>query len=256
MMPSRSRLFLPSLVALGVLAAAALARAQEWTWPEKPVNLKVLPKEFTGKRLSPIMRGFTRSLGVRCTYCHVGEEGKPLSTYDFASDQNPNKDRAREMYRMLGDISDHLKKIPPSGDKRVNMWCHTCHQGRPRPTTLEEEMGEAYRRSGVTAALARYRELRERYYGRGAYDFGEGSLNAFGHELLEKGDADGAIAMLRLNTSQFPQSGSVWASLAEGYLAAGQKTLAQIYYRKSLEVDPQNSDALAKLRMLEEKTPD
>jgi tetratricopeptide (TPR) repeat protein len=249
MMPSRSRLFLPSLVALGVLAAAALARAQEWTWPEKPVNLKVLPKEFTGKRLSPIMRGFTRSLGVRCTYCHVGEEGKPLSTYDFASDQNPNKDRAREMYRMLGDISDHLKKIPPSGDKRVNMWCHTCHQGRPRPTTLEEEMGEAYRRSGVTAALARYRELRERYYG-------EGSLNAFGHELLEKGDADGAIAMLRLNTSQFPQSGSVWASLAEGYLAAGQKTLAQIYYRKSLEVDPQNSDALAKLRMLEEKTPD
>jgi len=22
------------------------------------------------------------------------------------------------MYRMLGDVSDHLKKIPPSGDKR------------------------------------------------------------------------------------------------------------------------------------------
>jgi tetratricopeptide (TPR) repeat protein len=252
----RRRFFFPRLVALGVFAAAALVRAQEWTWPEKPVNLKVLSKEFTGKRLAPIMKGFTRSLGVRCTYCHVGEEGKPLSTYDFASDQNPNKDRAREMYRMLGDVSDHLKKISPSGDKRVNMWCHTCHQGRPRPTTLEEELGEAYRRSGVTSALARYRELRERYYGRGAYDFGEGSLNAFGHELLEKGDADGAIAVLRLNTSQFPQSGSVWASLAEGYLAAAQKTLAQIYYRKSLEVDPQNSDALAKLRKLEEKTPD
>ena len=53
--------------------------------------------------------------------CHKGEEGKPLSTYDFASDDNPNKNRAREMYRMLGDISDHLKKIEPSGDKRVNM---------------------------------------------------------------------------------------------------------------------------------------
>lgn len=253
MMPSRSHLFFSSLVALGVFGAVPFLRGQEWTWPEKPVNLKVLPREFTGQKLSPIMRGFTRSLGVRCTYCHVGEEGKPLSTYDFASDQNPNKERAREMYRMLGEINDHLKKIAPSGDKRVNMWCHTCHQGRPRPATLEEELGEAYRRSGVTAALARYRELRERHYGRGAYDFGEGSLNAFGHELLGKGDVEGAVAVFRLNTSQFPQSGNVWDSLAEGYLAAGNTLLAQIFCRKSLEVDPQNAGALARLRKLEGK---
>jgi hypothetical protein len=29
--------------------------------------------------------------------CHEGEEGKPPCTCDFASDENPNKDRAREM---------------------------------------------------------------------------------------------------------------------------------------------------------------
>ena len=33
-----------------------------------------------------VMPGFTRALGVRCSYCHVGEEGESLSTYDFASD--------------------------------------------------------------------------------------------------------------------------------------------------------------------------
>src|SRR5262249_50284696 len=159
------------------LAAAALAAAispargavlpdEEWKWPEKPKNLKVLPEDFTGKRLQPVMTGFTRALGVRCPYCHVGEEGKPLSTFDFASDERPNKERAREMLRMLKDINEHLKKITPSGDKRVNMWCHTCHQGRPRPTTLEEEMGEAYRRAGISAALSRYRELKEKFYGR------------------------------------------------------------------------------------------
>jgi len=199
------------------------------------------------------MTGFTRALGVRCTYCHVGEEGKPLSTYDFASDQNPNKGRAREMYRMLGSINDHLKKIQPSGDKRVNMWCHTCHQGRSRPMTLAEELGEAHRKSGVNGALARYRELRQRYYGRGGYDFGEGSLNTFGYELLEKGDHEGAIAILRLNASEFPQSGNVWDSLAEGYLKAGNKMLAEIYYRKALELDPQNKNALAKLTELQKK---
>ena len=102
------------------------------------------------------MIGFTRALGVRCSYCHKGEEGKPLSAYDFASDDNPNKNRAREMYRMLGDINDHLKKIEPSGDKRGNMWCHTCHHGRPRPMTLDEELGEQYRKKGLQAALDDY----------------------------------------------------------------------------------------------------
>ena len=149
---------LPMTVALGlcILGVGAAAAAQDdWHWPEKGKNFQVFPKDFPAQKLSAVMRGFTRALGVRCTYCHVGQEGKPLSTYDFVSDQNPNKKRAREMYLMLGEISDHLKKIDPSGDKRVNMWCHTCHQGRPRPTTLEEELGEAYRKAGVTAAIAR-----------------------------------------------------------------------------------------------------
>jgi tetratricopeptide (TPR) repeat protein len=238
---------------VSIAFAFSSAHAQDqWTWPEKPKNLQVL-KDFTGQRLRPVMTGFTRALGVRCSYCHVGEEGKPLSTYDFASDANLNKDRAREMLRMLGSINDHLKKIEPSGKTRVNMWCHTCHQGRPRPTTLEEELNEAYARSGVTAAVARYRELRERFYGKGGYDFSERSLNAFAYELLGKKDYDGGIAIFRLNASEFPQSGNVWDSLAEAYLAAGKSQLAEIYYRKSLEIDPQNENAAKKLREIEGK---
>src|SRR3954471_10923860 len=130
-----------SLFVCAVFAVTTRAEQDRWSWPEKPQNLKVLPPTWTGARLQPVMFGFTRALGVRCSYCHVGEEGKPLTTYDFVSDANPNKDRAREMLRMLGDVNEHLKKLEPSGDKRVNMWCHTCHRGRPRPMTLEEELG-------------------------------------------------------------------------------------------------------------------
>lgn len=241
-----------ALAATTSWAGAAVLPDEGWKWPEKPKNLKVLPEDFTGKRLQPVMTGFTRALGVRCPYCHVGEEGKPLSTFDFASDENPNKDRAREMLRMLKDINEHLKKITPSGEKRVNMWCHTCHQGRPRPTTLEEEMAEAYRRGGVAAALSRYRELKERFYGRAGYDFSERSLNAIGYELLSKKDNDSAIAIFRENTAQFPKSANAWDSLAEGYLAAGNKEQATINYRKALELDPKNANAAEKLRQLEE----
>ena len=47
----------------------------------------------SGERLRPVMMGFTRALGVRCNHCHVGEDGQPLSTFDFVSDENPNKVR-------------------------------------------------------------------------------------------------------------------------------------------------------------------
>ena len=201
------------------------------------------------------MFGFTRALGVRCSYCHKGEEGKPLSTYDFASDDNPNKNRAREMLRMLNDIEVDLKKIEPSGDKRVNMWCHTCHHGRPRPMTLDEELGEQYRKKGLQAALDDYAELKKKYYGRAAFDFGEGSLNVFGHTLLEDNDTAGAIRVFQLNTATFPDSPNVWDSLAEGYLKAGDLAMAQENYEKALKLDPSNQDAKDALKKIKDAQP-
>ena len=241
-----------ALIAVAAAACSGSALAQEkWSWPDKGKNLQVLPKDFSAERLRAVMKGFTRSLGVRCSHCHVGQEGKPLSTFDFASDQNPNKDRAREMYRMLGDINGHLKKIQPSGPKRVNMWCHTCHQGKPRPTTLAEELDFAREQGGVSAALARYHELRRRFEDKGAYDFSESALNEYGDDRLEAKDFDVAIAFLRVNTVEHPGSGDAWDRLGEAYLAAGKKELARIAYSKSLELNPDNANALAKLGELE-----
>ena len=242
-------------VVVGFLALApSSSKAQEsWRWPEQIKNPKVLPKDFPPVKLSAVMRGFTRALGVRCTYCHVGQEGQPLQTYDFASDQIPNKARAQEMYLMLGDINGHLKKITPSGDRRVNMWCDTCHRGRPRPMTLVEDLGDAYRKAGVTGAIGRYRELREKFALAGAYDFREQSLDAFAEDLQEQKDTAGSITVRRLSTSEFPQSSDAWESLAGAYRAAGSAELATIYYRKALEIDPQNETALESLKTLEKR---
>ncbi len=244
-------------VLLGVLCITVLCpvsgRGQgAWIWPEKPKNLQVLPKEWPGSRLRPVMIGFTRALGVRCSYCHKGEEGKPLSTYDFASDENPNKNRAREMYRMLNEIDEHLKRIEPSGDKRVNMWCHTCHHGRPRPMTLDEELNEHYRKKDLQAALDDYADLKKKYYGRAAFDFGEDPLNVFAYTLLENNDTTGAIQVFKLNAETFPDSPNVWDSLAEGYLKAGDLKKAQENYEKALRLDPANQSAKDALTRIKE----
>jgi tetratricopeptide (TPR) repeat protein len=198
------------------------------------------------------MFGFTRSLGVACSYCHVGEIGKPLTTYNFVSDANPNKEKAREMYRMLGDINEHLKKIKPSGDKPVNMWCHTCHAGRPRPMTLEEDLGERYRAGGIDAAVARYGELKSAFHGRGGYDFGERSLNSFGYSILRQ-DPGSAVRIFALNTELFPESPNVWDSLGEGYLAAGEPGRARECYQKVLSLEPNNPNAVLMLKKIEEE---
>jgi tetratricopeptide (TPR) repeat protein len=240
------------LFATAVAGVQSVARAQGFTWPEKPKNLRVLPKDTTGEKLRPIMVGFSRALGVRCSYCHKGDDAQPLTTYDFASDEKPNKDRAREMLRMLADINTDLKKIQPSGDTRVNMWCGTCHRGRPRPTTLVEELGEKYRKEGVKPALELYADLRKRFLERGAYDFGEGSLNDFGYEVLGKNDFAGAIEIFKLNVQQFPNSGNVYDSLGEAYMKSGDNALAQQMYEKSLALDPKNNNAKAMLAKLKE----
>lgn len=243
----RRSLFAAALLALAT--SAVHAQGARWDWPAKSKNLKVLPADTSADALRGAMRAFTGALGVRCNYCHVGEEGKPLGTYDFASDANPNKERAREMMRMMGAIEGHLQKIEPSAE-RVGVRCQTCHQGRARPTTLAEELLEAYRRGGREAIAPRYMELRARYYGSGGLDFGERALNNIGYELLRSGEAadlEAAIAVLRLNAEQFPQSGNVWDSLAEAYAKSGRGAIAEIYYRKALELDPDNDHALEAL---------
>ena len=154
------------------------------------------------------------------------------------------------MLRMLGDINETLKTIEPSGSDRVNMWCHTCHRGRPRPMTLDEDLKEVYATEGVEAVIDRYGSLRERFFGRGAYDFGEGSLNSLGYAIMGEGDFDAAVRILVLNVDQFPESGNVYDSLGEAYVNLGDRLLAIENYERSLELDPGNDNAREQLAVL------
>ena len=67
--------------------------------PDKYTNLKVLPQDITKAELLPIMKGFCKSSGHRCSYCHVATDD--LSSADFASDEKPAKSEARELLRLI-----------------------------------------------------------------------------------------------------------------------------------------------------------
>lgn len=239
------------LVGLVPVLGAADASGQQWSWPEKPENAQVLPETITSRQLQGVMIGFVRALGVRCSHCHVGEEGQPLSQYDFASDDRPAKDKARVMMRMVRAINDdHLPELGVAQGERTAVTCVTCHRGASKPRMLDDVLREKLEAEGTEAMVAEYRVLREQYHGGFTYDFNENVLNRLGYELLRGGRVEAAIALFRVNTEFFPASGNAYDSLAEGYMTAGDTTRAIVFYQKSLEADPDNRNAAQKLQEL------
>lgn len=121
------------VVACGLTLSAPVS-AQGKFPPDKFVNLLVLPKDSSPNTVITAMKNFARGLGVRCQFCHVGEEGMPLEKFDFVSDAKPEKQTARVMMRMVSDINAQLSKaMPDAAAKGYQVTCYTCHKGAQHP---------------------------------------------------------------------------------------------------------------------------
>ena len=101
---------------------------------DKPVNLKVLPKDISDQQLNRIMdQDCSDGLGVTCDYCHVEKKG--AFPQDYASDAKPEKDTARSMMRMTLELNRKYfgKTQPAIGDSTMLITCYTCHRENPVP---------------------------------------------------------------------------------------------------------------------------
>ncbi|HZN01902.1 MAG TPA: serine hydrolase [Pyrinomonadaceae bacterium] len=78
----------------------------------------------------------------------------------------------------------------------------------------------------------------------------ENEMNRLGYQLLRLKRIKDAIAVFTQNTVDFPQAFNTWDSLAEGYMIDGDKESAIKYYKKSLELNPDNTNAAQKLKEL------
>jgi len=123
-----------------LLAAVATAQTPPAAAPAAAPqfkNLQVFPKDISRDQLIGNMKGFSQALGVRCLHCHVGEEGKPMSTFDFASDAKWQKQTARKMLTMVHRINAEDFGVKEYKDVKVT--CFTCHRGATKPLTAAPE---------------------------------------------------------------------------------------------------------------------
>ncbi len=227
-----------TLACLGASPAAAQI-------PTEFKNLKVLPKDIAQRDLIDQMRGFAMGLGVRCHHCHVGEPGASLEGYDFASDEKQAKKTARVMLQMVGEINGKL--LPQMGKEQaelIQVNCATCHHGQARPQTLEAVLTETFKKDGLEAATAKYRELREKYYGSYTFDFSEYRLLTVAEQLGGAGHLDAAHGVLELNREFYPESGMTHLGLGQYHQQKGDKEQAIRHYKKAAELSPEMAPRL------------
>jgi tetratricopeptide (TPR) repeat protein len=100
---------------------------------------------------------------------------------------------------------------------------------------------------GISTAIQAYHTLKE------SPDFlvTEVQLNTLGYRLLGLKQVPEAIEIFKLNVAGYPRSANAFDSLGEDYMVAGDREEAIKSYRRSLELNPMNTNAVEQLRKLE-----
>jgi tetratricopeptide (TPR) repeat protein len=168
-----------------------------------------------------------QALGVSCNYCHSAERG--------SGQPEPKKDIARQMMAMTRELNARIQQI--TGNSAAKVECVTCHHGVPIPRQISDILTETLRTQGADAAVAQYRDLRERFYARQAYDFSEDTLLNMAQRITAS-RPDDAIALLNLNLDYNPKSARSYAAIAYAYTRKFDDETAIKYYEKSLELEP------------------
>ncbi len=238
------------VVAMGMWTAVFGGEASAQI-PQEMENLQFFSQEVTRDSIVEVMRGFSFALGVRCQYCHVGGDGISFQGVEFASDDDPDKRKARFMLRMVETLNNSMLPMMADRDAPASeITCKSCHRGRPKPALLTQILRQVLDDEGPEAAVARYRELREQAPMAGMFDFGEWEMNVLGERLRDEGRHRDAIAIFELNLEHFASSLSILFELSGLYEAVEDVEGAIGYYERVLELSPDNGRAQARLTAL------
>lgn len=150
---NRKPLIITSLLAVVIFSAmTAMTPAAHDDHDHGFKNLKVLPKHIKHEQLHQVMDDWSHSLGVHCNFCHArGADGK----MDFASDEKPEKNMARKMYKMAAHINKKYFKGEKDSTGMVmgDIKCITCHRGNPHPDEVKNMTGHGDMQHGPGPVL-------------------------------------------------------------------------------------------------------
>lgn len=149
-------------------------------------------------------------------------------------------EKAREYYRTFLDIQDRDVAMIHNRLDQIERMINGSAAYR---------IEQAIHKGGMEAGLEKVREIKSdpenKLY------FEESEFNAMGYRLMGNGKMREAIEIFKLNVKMYPESWNVYDSLAEAYMTSGDNINAIKNYKKSLELNPDNTHAREMLKKLE-----
>jgi len=119
---------------------------------------------------------------------------------------------------------------------------------RPKKS-LAEVLYQIINEEGIDVAIQKYPALKN---DTNSYNLNEREFNNLGYLFLRRNQIKEAIEIFKLNVAAFSESSNTYDSLGEAYMKNGEKQLAIKNYKKSLELDSNNTNAVNMLKKLEE----
>lgn len=105
----------------------------------------------------------------------------------------------------------------------------------------------------IDSGIAYYKDLKKNKPD--SFNFSsESELNILGYKLMRSGKITSSIKLFQLYVSEFPDSGNPYDSLAEAYFNNKEFALSKQNYQKSLELNPDNTNAKNMLLKIEKET--
>lgn len=101
---------------------------------------------------------------------------------------------------------------------------------------------------GYGNALAAYKEMQAR---EPKFTLSDRDVNTWAYALMGNGTLPAAVDMFKFGLQLYPDNANLHDSLGEAYEASNQPALAAQSYRRSLELDPKNKNAAARIEALQ-----
>jgi len=114
--------------------------------------------------------------------------------------------------------------------------------------SIAEILMKTIKEQDVATAIRQYHDLKTKEPN--TYDFSESELCGLGYDLLGAKKVKDGIEIFKLNVVAYPQSSDAYSCLGEAYMVDGDKENAIANYKRSLELDPHNTNAAEMLKKL------
>jgi CubicO group peptidase (beta-lactamase class C family) len=238
----------------GILQEVVRAVAKEYGWDEfLPASSDVISMDkaklerFSGRyrvnpdrvltlKVEPIENGPRPNKLVAYPTTGAPFELLPISETTFARRGSPLK---YEFQKTDADAAAYTGVRIFSGGGGANA---------PRISADELTPFEIMMSGKVDEAMARYQQIKKETPQNQSIN--QGRLIGDGYNFMQEGKLNEAIALFKVAIDLYPKATDAYDFLAEAYETKGEKALAIDTYKKSLEVNPQNANARAKLKKL------